>query len=140
MIEKKFNNLIPKAPIKSPELVNSMFEKYKEYFNEIHINKSIEKTLQMSKYIDQSIDKLRIYNKSPKEAGSDLYVFLEKLRLIAWMLLPFMPETADRIFEQLGLDPKKEKQKKFNEAIKWGGLLSGTKIKKGKPLFPRLDR
>ena len=67
-----------------------------------------------------------------------MYDVLETLRHIAWLLLPFLPETADKIFGQLGLDPKKEKEKTFDGAIKWGGLRSGTKIKKGEPLFPRI--
>jgi methionyl-tRNA synthetase len=67
-----------------------------------------------------------------------LYVFAETIRIWAWLVLPFLPETADKIFEQLGLDAKKEKNKKFEEAIKWGGLKPGTQIKKRNPLFPRI--
>lgn len=93
---------------------------------------------------DAYIEHCEIYSPSKKLGDSKekiniaLYDVLETIRHIAWLLLPFMPDTADKIFEQLGLDPEKEKKKKFEEATKWGGLKPGTKIKKGKPLFPRL--
>jgi len=67
-----------------------------------------------------------------------LYNTLEGIRHIAWMLLPLLPKTADNIFEQLGLNPKEEKSKSLEEAIKWGELKAGTKIKKGNSLFPKI--
>jgi methionyl-tRNA synthetase len=96
------------------------------------------------KQCDSYIDIYRLYKPSDilenKKRKTDivLYDILENLRHIALMLLPFMPETADKIFEQLGLNPKKEKGKKIEKAIEWGGLEPGAKIKKGKPLFPRV--
>jgi methionyl-tRNA synthetase len=96
------------------------------------------------KQCDSYIDVYKLYKPSDilenKKDKTDvvLYDVLETIRHIAWMILPFLPETADKIFEQLGLNPTKEKEKDFNEAIKWGGLESGTKIKKGRSLFPRI--
>jgi len=67
-----------------------------------------------------------------------LYNVLEGIRHIAWMLLPFLPETADKIFTQLGINPAEEKQKNLEEAKRWDVLEPGTRIKKLKPLFPRI--
>jgi methionyl-tRNA synthetase len=71
-----------------------------------------------------------------------IYNLLENLRQIAWMIKPFMPETSDKIFEQLFADEedrKVELGKSFEEAKEWGGLKSGTRVKKGEALFPRLE-
>jgi methionyl-tRNA synthetase len=71
-----------------------------------------------------------------------IYNLLENLRQIAWMIKPFMPETSDKIFEQLFADEedrKVELGRSFEEAKEWGGLKSGTRVKKGKALFPRLE-
>lgn len=67
-----------------------------------------------------------------------LYVLLETLRHIAWMVLPFMPLTAERMFEQLGLEPPKEFAQSFASAWVWGELKCGTIVKKTEPLFPRI--
>ncbi len=72
-----------------------------------------------------------------------IYDLLESLRQIAWMIRPFMPETSDKIFAQLFVDEKEravELSKTLSEAQEWGGLKSGTKIKKGEGLFPRLAK
>ncbi|MCK5413353.1 MAG: methionine--tRNA ligase [Candidatus Pacebacteria bacterium] len=72
-----------------------------------------------------------------------VYDLLESLRQIAWMIRPFLPETSDKIFEQLFADEKEreiELQKTLKEAQVWGGLKSGTKIKKGEILFKPLNQ
>jgi methionyl-tRNA synthetase len=67
-----------------------------------------------------------------------IYNPMEIIRHIAWMIAPFMPETSDKILEQLGFDVLKEKEKPFAELRKWGLLPKGQQIKKGEVLFPRL--
>ena len=57
------------------------------------------------------------------------------------MIWPFMPETTNKIFEQLFADENergKELNKTLAKAQKWGGLKPKMKIKKGEILFPRL--
>ncbi len=71
-----------------------------------------------------------------------VYDLLESLRQIAWMIRPFLPETSDKIFAQLFADEKErefELKKTLQEAQAWGGLKSGTKIKKGEILFKPLN-
>ena len=65
-----------------------------------------------------------------------IYTLLESLRNIAWMTAPFMPETADKIFVQLG--QKNWRKTPYEQAKKWGGMEPGKKVKKGEALFPRL--
>ncbi len=66
-----------------------------------------------------------------------MYHILEIIRHMAWMIRPFMPETSDKIFGQLGI-PDEGKKILDEKTKKWGGLKPGTKVKKGKPLFPRM--
>lgn len=96
----------------------------------------------MIETIDEAITKKEPWNlikNKDKEVGIVMYDILEKLRHIALMIYPFMPETADKILEQLG-QPKVGKIKNFKKAIEWGGLKENTKIKKGDILFPRLEK
>ncbi len=138
MVEKKFDSVIPEKVSKQPEFLDAVFEKYKDGFEKTRINEPIENILQIIKHIDQTIEELKIYSKTGEEAADDFYVFLEMFRLVAWMSSPFMPQTSDKIFEQLGLNLEEEKQKTYEDAIKWGGLKPGIKIKKAEPLFPRI--
>ena len=73
-----------------------------------------------------------------KELGKVLNYLLEHLRQSALMLQPFMPEIAGRMFEQLGLEGAGPRPLTA-EAKAWGGMKEGATIRKGAPLFPRLE-
>ncbi|MGI8915017.1 MAG: class I tRNA ligase family protein, partial [Chloroflexota bacterium] len=60
-----------------------------------------------------------------------LYALAESLRLLAYHLTPFLPATAARIREQLGLTAA-------GKAI-WGGLVPDVTVGRPQPIFPRLD-
>jgi methionyl-tRNA synthetase len=71
--------------------------------------------------------------KDKSELGGVLYELLETLRFIAVLLYPFMPITAEKIMEQLGLE------KRFLiDDLKWGRLKSGKKVRRGEILFKKI--
>lgn len=94
---------------------------------------------QANQFIDQQQPWQLAKLDEKKMLNDTLYVLLETLRHIAWMLVPFMPETAEKLFAQLGLDAPKEFTQSFESAWVWGKLKSGHKIAKGKPLFPKKE-
>ena len=65
-----------------------------------------------------------------------LYNLTEACRVIAVLLWPFLPNTASRIYAQLGL---KEAPDRYATA-RWGGLAAGHAIGTPEPLFPRKDK
>jgi methionyl-tRNA synthetase len=73
----------------------------------------------------------------PSELAKLLYVLAETIRHIAVMLWPFMPETAEKILERLGVSFQLGKEP-LAELQSWGVLKAGTKVSKGDALFPRL--
>jgi len=73
--------------------------------------------------------------KDKKELGDVMYELLEGLRLLSILIDPFMPETSEKIFEQLGLDKKDILWKN----LKYGLLKPGTKVKKGDILFKKIE-
>jgi methionyl-tRNA synthetase len=64
-----------------------------------------------------------------------LYTLAEALRILGIVLEPFVPEAAAAIRRQLGLGgvPRLE------DVGSWGRMVSGTRVTKGAPLFPRVD-
>ncbi|MDH5203119.1 MAG: methionine--tRNA ligase [Nitrospirota bacterium] len=89
-------------------------------------NKLIEDEAPWSLWKTKNIDKL----------SSVLYTLAETLRIIAIYVYPFMPETGQKVWQQLGSD-----EKIGNEIhIAWEGLKPGQKIRKGAHLFPRIEK
>ncbi len=64
--------------------------------------------------------------------GTILYNSLEALRIISVLISPFIPDTAEKIQNQIGLT-------EFDTATVWGGLPVGIKVSRGEPIFPRID-
>src|SRR5439155_5170290 len=76
----------------------------------------------------------------PSEArklDSVLFHAAESLRLIAALLAPVIPKTAQTLWEQLGLDGKVTSVR-LSE-LRWTDELTGKTIRSGASLFPRLD-
>lgn len=70
------------------------------------------------------------------ELEAVLYDVLDCVRVVAIMIAPFMPEVADEIVRQLGLDPAQVLQWDQAQA---GELPPQTKIERANPIFPRID-
>jgi len=65
-----------------------------------------------------------------------LYNLAECCRILAVLLWPFIPETAAKIFKQLGLPQSPA----LLDQATWGGLLPGHTIGEIAPLFPKHDK
>lgn len=57
------------------------------------------------------------------QLGGVLYSLAESLRLAAAALTPFLVETPERIYQQLGLDPALGRTASWEEATRWGDGL-----------------
>lgn len=66
-----------------------------------------------------------------------LYHSWEGLRIIGLLLAPFLPDTAQSLTEQLGIDLNLQETR--IERAAWGGLPTSGSIRKGPPLFPRIE-
>ena len=62
----------------------------------------------------------------------------EAVRFAAVLLAPIMPDSAERLWKQLGCEGRLEDQRL--DELKWGGLKPGTKVRKPELIFPRLDK
>jgi len=79
----------------------------------------------------------------PARMATVLYVLAETLRHIAILALPFIPESADRLLDQLGVAPEPEARGFAALAVHADRVLSAAALAPGAPLpapsgiFPR---
>jgi len=66
-----------------------------------------------------------------------IYNILEALRVIAILLLPFMPDSAGDILTRLGIENIESQN--FDSVRTWSGLPKGNVLTRGKSLFPRVE-
>jgi methionyl-tRNA synthetase len=66
-----------------------------------------------------------------------IYNLLETLRITAVLIAPFMPVSAKKIMDQLGIADTAGQN--FESIRSWGGIKAGSKLKRGASLFPRVE-
>ncbi len=91
-------------------------------------NRFIEHSAPWTLKKESKIDELRVVMVSCCEA----------LRLIAQAVWPFIPHSAENLWEQLGLNKADLANTSFAE-IEWNYFTKDTPVKKGQPIFPRLE-
>ena len=89
-----------------------------------------------NKYIDETMPWVLAKDEEQKpRLDSVLHNLAETLRIVSILIHPFMHTTSDAIRKQLGLwyaDVEWEDAFKFE-------MMNGEQVKKGEPIFPRLD-
>ncbi len=94
---------------------------------------------QMNKCIDVMAPwELAKKNASRKQLEVVMVNLLEGLRVIAGLIYPVMPATAETMQKHLGLDPEADVYT-LDRLKQWNGLPPETRILKTVSLFPRID-
>src|SRR5699024_2173232 len=91
-----------------------------------------------NKYIDETEPWVLARDEANKKRLGNVMAHLaESLRKIAIMLQPCLTESPVEIFRQLGIDD--DALKTWDSVRENGMIEAGTRVQRGKPIFPRLD-
>ena len=138
MTEKYFDG---KVPERAEGFLAGAWPAYQGAMEELRLHDAVETIWSVIRQSNQFIDQQAPWQlaklKEEKLLSDTMYVLLETLRHIAWMLYPIMPDTSEKLFGKLGLSTPKEFSHSALKAWVWGELEPGGKIAKGDPLFPR---
>jgi methionyl-tRNA synthetase len=148
MIQQGFGGKIPPpghhepADLEFPRLCAQAAAAMAEAAEQLRLSESLAAIWRLvdhcNKYIEDTSPWALARNpQTSSRAGTVLYNLAECLRILALLLAPFLVETPGRIWEQLGLEG--EPRDSGWESLSWGRLPAGTLIKRGRPLFPRID-
>ena len=106
------------------------------------LDMALETTWEFVRRINRYIQQTQVWSLANPETkgrmGTILYNCIEALRTVAVLISPFMPDTANRIREQIGCDESANGQG-LDTIAEWGGLSSGQPIGRTRPLFPRKE-
>lgn len=94
-----------------------------------------------NKYIDETMPWALAKDETKKDRLAEvLYNLVESITIGANLLVPFMPQTAERILEQLYPDNKADGDRDFDDLSTFGLRKSGLKVTENPEiLFARLD-
>jgi len=147
MVQKYFKGELPDpGPSLGPdeELKRSALELvdlYGELMGGLGLHKALmavwEVIARVNKYIDETAPWV-LARSDPKRLATVIRHIYETLRIVAGLLWPFIPESAEKIQDQLGL-PRQGKDVTLHDLRIWGVERPVRAITKAPALFPRIE-
>jgi methionyl-tRNA synthetase len=94
----------------------------------------------INRYVDQSAPwALARDPEQQSRLHTVLYYSLESLKIVSVLLAPLMPDASKEILDRLGLQAE-PLNLKLDQHASWGVLQPDTATRRGKALFPRIER
>ena len=111
--------------------------------NEYQFSEALKEIWKFISRMNKYIDECEPWKLAKDEASRDrlstvMYNLVEGLYKIAALISPFMPDTAQKMLNQLGLEVDAEKMK-LEDVKAWGAYPVGGKLNAAEPIFPRVE-
>lgn len=147
MVIKYFGGVLPSdrnAQDPDPELigaVSALRDVYERDMDAYAFQTAISDVFKVlsraNKYIDETMPWMLAKDDENKpRLASVMYNLLETIRICAVLLKPFIPQSCDKIFAQIGAG---EELATWDSAGSFGGLPERAAVTKGDVIFPRID-
>ncbi len=147
MVQKYFGGTLPQEQREGPEdaelieLAKGTAGRYADQMEHFQLQNGIAEAFKLisraNKYIDETTP--WILAKDPENAprlARVMYNLLESCRIAGVLLKPFMPESCDKLFAQIGAPAQTQT---WESVLEWGAMPVGVAVTKGENLFPRID-
>lgn len=147
MLDRYFDGVIPEPAARPNDVDQALIDYANDLggmvdgcLKEFKLNEALIKIWQLVGRANKYVDERAPWNLAKLEDKSELcsvmYNLVETLRIVALVIKPFLPETGDKMWVQLGLT---DLDTTCLDDAKWGGLPVGTQTMKGQPIFPRIE-
>ena len=147
MVEKYFGGTLPterqegEPDTELRTMASTLRDRYEAEMERFQFQNALEqvfKTIQRAnKFIDENAPWALAKDPANRvRLATVMYHLLETIRICATLLMPFMPESAEKIFDQIGAC---QGCRTWEKANVWGSLRPDATVHKGEALFPRID-
>lgn len=158
MCEKYFEGMIPEVDFTSPDkaastepvyaemrqirdAANALPGKMSQAMSVLEFDRTLDEIWRLislsNKYIENAAPWTLAKQEKHEELRTAIATLLETLKIIAQAVWPFMPATGEAILVQLGISQEITKIPFKDNG--WGYFKKGSRVKKGAPLFPRIE-
>lgn len=149
MVNKYFDGIVPtynghKNEVDSEleEVTKTQLKKVENLIEKFEFANALQELWTLiartNKYIDETTPWTLEKNGEEEKLQACIYHLIENLRKVGVVLIPFMPETANNILRQIGINA--DELRNWESIYDYNLIAEGTKvIEKGEPLFMRLE-
>lgn len=145
MAKKYFDGVVPTQNELNDidnDLINTCLsakDKVTKSMDELKVADAIDGVFEIfrrsNKYIDETTPWILAKDEDKSRLETVIYNLLEAIRIGAVLLKPYLPETSDKIFEQLNTDVVD-----FESINSFNGTKVGTTLNNPEALFARIDK
>jgi methionyl-tRNA synthetase len=147
MADKYFGSALPETQAEGPEdaeliaMASALRGKYEEQMEKYAFQSALSEIFAVidraNKYIDETAPWVLAKDEANKpRLARVLYNLAETLRICTTLLLPFMPDTCTKIFDQINAPTELQT---WESAAEYGKLSHTVTLHKGENIFPRID-
>ena len=140
--KKAFDGKIPEIESfdekdsEAEQKIKSLAKEISELMEQNHLDRSLKKIMEVSSFFNQYFQHKEPWKNGPGTTNC-VYLSVNAVRSLAIAIFPFVPESAQKIWIQLGLDGN-------IQDIPWDsqsdlGILSGHVLGESSPLFARIE-
>jgi len=134
--EGDFDEDLKSTVMETPQKVEELLDKLQYNTALAEIWKTISR---VNKYIDETMPWVLAKDEANNNRlAAVMYNLAESLRIISVLIQPFMPETPEKIWNQLGIAGNADILD-WDSSKVWGKYPKGAKVQKGDVIFPRID-
>ena len=145
MANKYFDGVVTNTKI-NEEVDNKLIEEtiglkdvVENYMNGLEVSKAIASIFDVlrdcNKYIDETMPWVLAKDESKKDRlATVLYNLVECIRICTVLLQALIPDTCEKIFNQINTD-----NISYDSTSEFGGYKSGTRVNKAEVLFQRIE-
>ena len=146
MVEKYFGGQLPEEQLADEgldaplvELAADLRGRYEEQMEKFAFQSALIEVFQVISRANKYIDETAPWVLAKEEGNRPrlarvMYNLLETIRICSSLLRPFIPDSCEKIWQQIGAE-----QTGWEEAGRWGVLPAAARVHKGEMLFPRID-
>lgn len=140
LVQKYFDGKIPPSPKNTHPLQEKAVqacENVKTHILNFSLHQACMDITELFTLTNQFLEKQEPWKQVKtdiEKAGHTLYIALEMVRVSTSLLQPIVPQSSQEILNRLGL-PSQD----FEDSKKINVLKTGSSLKIGTPLFPRID-
>lgn len=146
MIEKYDGGVVPEPSAEAEpdgeliEMAATTAGRVEAYMDKFSFNLALEEIWKLirrtNKYIDETSPWILAKEESSKpRLDTVMHHLAESIRVISVLIHPFLHNTSEKIREQLGAA---DEEVRWEDTLRFD-LMQGKKVKRGAPIFPRLD-
>lgn len=139
MTETYLDGMVPQVITES--FLGMVWQDYNHAMEMFAFQEALESVWKLVRKANQFVEEQKPWQQAKEQDKTllkkTLYTLLETLWHLSFLLYPFLPQTSELIFKQLGKEIKDVFSLPLDKFSVWGNLQPGDRVYKGEILFPK---